>query len=260
LELVLSNKKIWKKQEVKKMNAIDRLILALDVRNLQEASLVLNKLEGNLGMVKVNSLFVEEPSIISIIQSRKMKVFLDLKHHDIPGTVKNFIMADVRKGVQMTTIHCLGGNKMMQYAAEGAQGSDLNVLGITILTSHNSESFNEEIGIPGLITDKVLDLAGRAEESGLQGIVASAQELGMLRENLEPETLIVTPGINPEWAKKRDDQKRVTTPYEAIRNGANYIVVGSAIIESEKKHGKTIEEAANLILAEIDKALTDRNF
>jgi orotidine-5'-phosphate decarboxylase len=259
LESVLLNKKIWKKQEVKKMNAIDRLILALDVPNGQDGVIVLNRLEGNIGIVKVNSLFVVDPSIISVIQNRKMEVFLDLKHHDIPGTVKNFIMADVRKGVQMTTIHCLGGKKMMQYAVEGAQGSDLKILGITILTSHNPESFNEEIGIPGFIADKVLDLADSAEESGLPGIVASAQELKMLRENLEPETLIVTPGITPVWAAKREDQERVTTPYEAIKNGANYIVVGSAILKSEK-YGKTIEEAVNLILAEIDKALTDRNY
>jgi orotidine-5'-phosphate decarboxylase len=237
------------------MNAVDKLILALDVQNLQEASLVLNKLEGKIGVVKVNSLFVAEPTIISIIQSRKMKVFLDLKHHDIPGTVKNFIMADVRKGVQMTTIHCLGGKKMMQYAAEGAQGSDLKILGITILTSHNPESFNEEIGIPGLIADKVLGLADSAEESGLPGVVASAQELGMLRKNLEPETLIVTPGITPKWAAKREDQERVTTPYYAIKNGANYIVVGSAILKSENPG-----EAAEKIVAEIDQALTDRNF
>ena len=240
------------------MYAKDKLILALDVPTIQEAALVLNKLEGQIGVVKINSLFVEEPNIISIIQSRKIKVFLDLKHHDIPGTVKNFIMADVKKQVQMTTIHCLGGKKMMQYAAEGAQGSDLKILGITILTSHSPESFNEEIGIPGSIADKVLDLAESAKESGLPGIVASAQELKMLRENLELETIIVTPGITPKWAAKREDQERVTTPYEAIKNGASYIVVGSAILKSEK-YGKTIEEAVNAILTEIDQAMSEIN-
>ena len=182
------------------INPKERLFLALDVKNIEEATLLLNKLEGKIELVKVNSLTVSCPEIISLIQERKMKVWRDLKHHDIPGTVSSFIKADIKAGVVMTTIHSLGGIKMMQYAVEAAKGSNLKILGITILTSHNQKGFNQEIGIPGLVRHKVVQLALMAERAGLSGVVASAKEAKILRANLKPETLIVTPGIKPIWA------------------------------------------------------------
>jgi len=237
------------------MKAKDRLIFALDVPDLETAIPLLNQLEGKIGLVKVNSLAAAEPKIVSIVQDRKIDVWRDFKHHDIPGTVANFIKADVKDKVAMATVHSLGGKKMMEYAAEAAKGSNLKILGITILTSHNQESFNQEIGIRGLIQDKVVELALMAEQVGLAGVVASAKEAKMLREKLQPGTLIVTPGIKPTWAVQREDQSRVTTPYQAILDGAEYIVVGSAIRKS-----KNPGEAADKIVAEIDKALSDRAF
>lgn len=235
------------------MKAKDRLTFALDVPDLETAIPLLDRLEGKVGLVKVNSLAAAHPEIVSIIQDRKIGVWRDFKHHDIPGTVANFIKADVEAKLAMTTIHTLGGRKMMEYAVEAAKGNGLKILGITILTSHDQESFNKEIGIPGAINVKVLNLAITAEEVGLAGVVASAKEAKMLREKLKPTTLIVTPGIKPTWAAKREDQARITTPYQAILDGADYIVVGSAIRKS-----KDPGEAADKIVEEIEKALSER--
>lgn len=238
---------------MEKMKVKDRLIFALDVPDIEKAIPLLDQLEGKVGLVKVNSLAAAYPEIVSLIQERGIEVWRDFKHHDIPGTVANFIKADIEDGLAMTTIHTLGGSKMMEYALGAAKGSNLKILGITILTSHDQESFNKEIGIPGSIQNKVINLAIMAEKTGLPGVVASAKEAKMLRANLKSETLIVTPGIKPVWAVKREDQARVTTPYQAILDGANYIVVGSAIRTSEDP-GK----AADKIVEEIEKALSDR--
>lgn len=233
------------------MNAKERLILALDPPDLKTAISLLDQVEGKVGFVKVNSLAVAEPDIISIIQERKINVWRDFKHHDIPGTVANYIKIDVKDKLTMTSIHTLGGIKMMEYAVEAAKETDLKIVGITILTSHSQDSFTQELGISGSIQNKVKQLALSAQSAGLQGVVASAKEAEMLRVALK--ILIITPGIKPVWAVKREDQARVTTPYEAISNGADYIVVGSAIHGSEKPN-----EAAEKIVAEIDQALSDR--
>lgn len=231
----------------------DRLIFALDVESLKEAKRLLDILEGKIGIVKVNSLAVACPEIVSMVQKRGIDVWRDFKHHDIPGTVASFIKADIEAGLVMSTVHTLGGVQMMKYAVKAAENSSLKILGITILTSHNQASFNTEIGVHGIIRDKVIHLAQLAEKAGLSGVVASAKEARMLRRVLRPETLIVTPGIKPIWATKREDQSRVTTPYEAIFDGADYIVVGSAIRKNENP-----DDAADKIVAEIEKALEER--
>ncbi|MEA3422121.1 MAG: orotidine-5'-phosphate decarboxylase [Acidobacteriota bacterium] len=242
-----------------KINAKDRLIFALDVPDLETAIPLLDELEGKIGMVKVNSLAAACPEIVSIVQERKIGVWRDWKHKDIPGTVKSFIKADVEADLVMTTVHADGGIKMMAYAAEGAKGSNLKILAVTVLTSIDQNTFNEELGVSGEIVDKVVRYALNAEYAGLDGVVASAQEAKMLRENLDLETLIVTPGIKPTWAAKRKDQARVTTPYEAIMDGASHLVVGSAIRKA-KEYNRTPGRAAEEIVAEIDKSLADRSF
>ena len=242
-----------------KIKAKDRLIFALDVPDLKTAIPLLDELEGKIGMVKVNSLAAACPEIVSIVQERKIGVWRDWKHKDIPGTVKSFIRADVEAGLTMTTIHADGGIKMMQYAAEGAQKSDLKILAVTVLTSIDQDTFNEELGISGEIVDKVVRYALNAEYAGLAGVVASAQEAKMLRENLEPRTLIVTPGITTIWAAKRKDQARVTTPYQAILDGSSHLVVGSAIRKA-KEYDRTPGQAAEEIVAEIDNGLSNRSF
>jgi len=240
------------------MNAKERLILALDVLDLELAVRLLNQLESRVGLVKVNSLAVAKPTIVSIVQERNMGVWRDFKHHDIPGTVASYIRTDLKDGLTMTSVHTLGGREMMEYAVKAARETDLKIIGITILTSHSQDGFTQELGISGSIQDKVKHLALMAQEVGLGGIVASAKEAKMLRGVLLPQipqTLILTPGIKPKWAVGRPDQARITTPYQAIIDGADYIVVGSAI-HRDPRPG----EAADKIVAEIDEALSERTF
>ena len=237
------------------MEAKDRLILALDVPDMKMAIPLLDKLQGKVGMVKVNSLASACPEIVQEIKSRGLKVWRDQKHFDIPGTVSNFIVADINVGIDMTTVHALGGEKMMQAAVVerfAKSAYDMKILGITILTSYDKDSFNKELGITGEIEDTVRRLACLAESSGLDGVVASPKEAKMLRAILKPETLIVTPGITPSFATKREDQARVATPKQAIMDGADYIVVGSAIYKSEDP-----AEAADKIVAEIEEGLKE---
>lgn len=238
---------------MKRIEAKDKLIFALDVQDLERAITLLDQVEGRVGVVKVNSLAARFPEIVHIIHERGISVWRDWKHHDIPGTVSNFITADLGTGVEITTVHTLGGVKMMEYAAEVAKGTSLEILGITILTSHDQESFNYEIGIPGRIQDKVKDLALKAEKAGLSGVVCSPKEAEVLRNILDQEILIVTPGITPTWAVKREDQARVNTPKKAIIDGADRIVVGSAIHKN-----KNPGEAADKIVAEIEEGLERR--
>lgn len=232
------------------MEAEERLIFALDVTDFDKAVSLLDKLEKTIKWVKVNSLAAAFPEIIEEIKQRKMKVWRDWKHHDIPGTVKNFIIADILRDIDMTTVHILGGKKMLEYAVETKKefNSNIKILGITILTSHDQKSFNEELGFPGVIEVKVYQLARLASEVGIDGVVCSAKELSYLRDF--PNLIKVTPGIKPLWAQGRKDQKRVTTPSEAILKGADYIVVGSAIHKSLNP-----KEAAEKIVAEIESAL-----
>ncbi|MDD5433361.1 MAG: orotidine-5'-phosphate decarboxylase, partial [Candidatus Pacebacteria bacterium] len=209
------------------LKAKDRLILALDVLNMEAAIPLLDQLQGKVGMVKVNSLASACPEIIQEIKSRGLKVWRDWKHHDIPGTVVNFIKADVDAGIDMCTVHTSGGSVMMFDAAakRTQEKSNLKILGITVLTSIDKQEFNEEMGISGEIQDTAVRWALLAEKAHLDGVVASAKEAPMLRKVLKPGTLIVTPGITPNFAVKREDQAqaRVTTPKQAILNGADKI-------------------------------------
>jgi len=208
-------------------------------------------LQGKVRIIKVNRIAYKYPEIVEIIKKKGFDVWRDFKHHDIPRSAAGFVKADV-EGLVMTTVHTLGGAKMMEYVAKVAEGSDLEVLAVTILTSHDQASLNRELGIPGTIKQSVVRLALMAERAGL-GIVCSAKEATILRKILKPTTLIVTPGIKPLWAVEEKDQARVTTPYQAIMNGSDYIVVGSAIYKSENP-----AVAADKIVAEIKKALLDR--
>lgn len=254
--MLISLLKRWIKEEMK-MEAKDRLILALDVPDMETAISLLDKLRGKVGMVKVNSLASACPEIVQEIKNRGLKVWRDLKHFDIPGTVANFITADINAGVDMTTVHALGGKKMMEAAVIERfvkSAYDMKIIGITVLTSYDQDTFNKELGIPGEIQETVKRLALLAESAGLDGVVASPKEAKMLRAILKPETWIITPGITPFFATKRDDQARVATPKQAIMDGADCIVVGSAILKAENP-----TEAADKIVAEIEEGLKERS-
>ena len=236
---------------VRNLKAEERLILALDVGSVSEAISLIDILRDKLSIVKVNSLAAIFPQIVSEIKKREMKVWRDWKYYDTASVVSEFIRADIKAGIYMTTVHILGGPEMMESAVKAASDTDLKILGITIL---NPRNIDRTIGIPGRIRTKIIELALSAEKVGLSGVVASAQEARDLRRFLKPETLIVVPDVKPAWAVPSREQAKVTTPSEAIEAGADYIVVGSPIYKS-----RTPALAVDRIIAEIEKSLEERN-
>jgi len=195
---------------------------------------------------------IGDASIIDKIKELGGKVFLDLKFTDIPFTVANHCKAATKKGIDMMTIHCCGGIEMMKKAAEAtrATAEELNIkkpilLGITVLTSVDLDVLNEELRISGSIEEQVVHLAKLAKNAGLDGVVASPKETKLIKEACGPEFLVVTPGIRPKWSVA-DDQKRITTPADAIANGSDFLVIGRAITAQDDK-----VEAVRKIIEEI---------
>jgi orotidine-5'-phosphate decarboxylase len=190
------------------------------------------RLRGPAGMVKVGSqLFTAEgPRAVQRLASLGLSVFLDLKFHDIPNTVAGSVAAAAQlPGVEMMTLHTSGGLAMMRAAREAVAGRKRRpvLLGVTILTSLDTAALRR-IGLAGPASARVLALARLAKEAGIDGVVASAHEARAIRKACGPRFLIVVPGIRPAKAAA-GDQARVATPAEAIRAGANYLVVGRPI-------------------------------
>ncbi|PKN06543.1 MAG: orotidine-5'-phosphate decarboxylase, partial [Deltaproteobacteria bacterium HGW-Deltaproteobacteria-7] len=175
------------------------------------------------------------PKIVQDIKERGQKVFLDLKFHDIPNTVARAAQAAVGLNVDMFNVHASGGSRMIQEAvsATGACADKLGrvrpiVLAVTVLTSLNNDDLTE-IGFQKSTGELVLHLAKLAQLAGASGVVASAQDIAILRKNLGDQFVIVTPGIRSATETKKDDQKRTLSAYEAVKTGADYIVVGRPI-------------------------------
>ncbi|MGF7185722.1 orotidine-5'-phosphate decarboxylase [Desulfitispora alkaliphila] len=237
------------------MSGKEKIIIALDVEDSQKALSAVEQLGDWVEYYKVGMQLYNSagPDLIKRLVEKNKNVFLDLKFHDIPNTVAEAGKVMVRLGVQMFNVHVSGGYDMMVKTVTSVkeEAEKLNVptpliLGVTVLTSINQEQFNKEIGYPGLIADKVRDWAILAERSGLDGVVASAQEAKIIREACSDNFAIVTPGIRPEWSST-DDQKRITTPADAFSNGASHIVVGRPVLKSENK-----VEAIKKIISEVE--------
>jgi len=229
------------------MEARDRLIVALDIEDKDRALQMIETLSPVVDLFKVGiAPFTDYGHIVlEKLEEKGKKVFLDLKFHDIPNTVRNAAYAAAKKNVFMMNFHCLGGKEMLEKAREGARetGGRSLLLGVTVLTSMDREDM-ETIGLAGTVKDKVMELAGLAKDAGLDGVVASAEETKMIKDKFGKEFVVVTPGIRPEWAAS-GDQKRIVTPEAAIRGGSDYIVVGRPIIKAEdplKAAEKIIEE------------------
>ncbi|MCA9405392.1 MAG: orotidine-5'-phosphate decarboxylase [Candidatus Omnitrophica bacterium] len=242
----------------------DKLIVALDVETFEEARALIDTLGDTVSIYKVGSqLFTAlGPVVIRHLIARGKKVFLDLKFHDIPNTVANAVTSAVALNENlheiiakpqetgnntgslfMMTVHTVGGSEMLQRASEAAfkKADSIKVVkplivGITVLTS-DAKTDN--------IADIVLERARLAKESGLDGVVASSQEASLIRKELGEDFTIVTPGIRPAGAEV-GDQKRVTTPKDAVANGSDYLVVGRPIVKAEDPL-----KAAEQILEEI---------
>ena len=226
------------------------VIVACDFDSREKVFAFLDLFREEKPFVKIGMelYYAEGPAIVREIKRRGHKIFLDLKLHDIPNTVKKAARNAGLLGAELLTVHASGGSAMLKAAVEGVResGSRTKMLAVTVLTSIDEETLNNELGVSKSVLDQVKSLAMLAKESGVDGVVCSPKEITAIRECCGPDFLIVTPGIRPKGSAV-GDQKRIKTPGEAINDGANYIVVGRPITEANDPAG-----AMEAILKEIE--------
>ena len=233
------------------VNASERLIVALDVPSAEDANKLIAQLDGVVSFFKVGlELYTTAgPGFVRGLVSQQKNVFLDLKFLDIEQTVRRATEQAARLGATFLTVH--EGGKAVASAVEGARGSDLKILAVTVLTSWDATDLHE-MGIRLPVEDLVLHRARKALAAGAHGVIASGREAAALREHLGKDFVIVTPGIRPAGASA-DEQKRATTPAAAIAAGSDYLVVGRPITQAPSPKG-----AASEIVEEIRKAFDSR--
>lgn len=211
-----------------------KVVVALDFAEAKSALEFVSRIDPALCRLKVGKeLFTAEgPHFVEELVKRDFGVFLDLKFHDIPNTVAKACEAASRLGVWMLNVHASGGRAMMEGARNAVEKSTHRpiLIAVTVLTSMDQAGLNET-GVAGNLQDQVLRLAGLTQQSGLDGVVCSAQEAPLLRQHLGRDFCLVTPGIRPATASK-DDQSRVVTPAYALRQGSSYLVIGRPITQA----------------------------
>jgi orotidine-5'-phosphate decarboxylase len=211
-----------------------RLIVALDVGGIDEAARLIKILSPLVGWFKVGSVLFTSagPDVCRLVKDSGSKLFLDLKFHDIPNTVHGAVVSALDLGVDMLTLHLSGGEAMLKAAVRAREDlgrRNVLLVGVTVLTHLSFEDFHSLFATNRSPEDTVLALAGVARETGLDGVVASAGEVSLIKSHLGSTFAVVTPGIRmPEGSE--DDQTRVATPRQAIENGADFLVVGRPII------------------------------
>ena len=210
-------------------SAKEKIIIAVDAPDAVSALQLVEPLasEGCLFKIGLQLFTAEGPSIVSKLQSLGARIFLDLKFHDIPNTAREAVHSAVRLGVDMTTIHLCGGPRMVSESVSAAEGSKTLVLGVSVLTSMDDQSL-KAVGVPSTAEEQVLHLAHMGLQFGLRGIVASPLEIHPLRKKFGSQLVIVTPGVRP-LGSEAGDQKRIMTPGDALRAGADYLVIGRPI-------------------------------
>lgn len=223
---------------VKEQRARQHLCLPLDnLHSLQEVKERVQELSPYVGLFKIGkgSFTRFGPEVIRVVQEYGANVFLDLKYHDIPETVRDASQAAAEQGVYMFNVHAAGGKKMMEAAVQGAIAgtkagySRPKIIAVTLLTSINQETFTQELRGSETVEEHVCLLAQLAQTAGVDGIVCSAQDLPTIRSRLRSDFMYVTPGIKGPQTAAGSDQARVETPGNAIKNGATILVVGRAI-------------------------------
>lgn len=210
------------------------IIVALDAKSQYDALVIVEKLDPALCRVKVGKeLFTHEgPSVVKALQNQGFDVFLDLKFHDIPNTTAQAVCAAADLGVWMVNVHASGGRRMMETCVQRLKAGNYNtqLIAVTVLTSMGREDL-KDLGLDIEPFEHVKRLASLTKDSGLDGVVCSAQEAKILREALGQDFALVTPGIRPEGSNA-DDQKRIVTPKQAMLDGSTHLVIGRPITQS----------------------------
>ena len=220
-----------------------KLVLALDVEDIKEAKQLVDELSPYIGTFKVGlQLFCGYGlEIVNYIKEKNSDFFLDVKLHDIPNTVEKASYNVIKNGANFFNVHATGGIEMMKAAKKGAMEAAEKynkkkplVLAVTVLTSISQEVLTQELSNTKTVEDFVIQLAKNARVAGLDGVVASAKELRAIKREVGEDFIVLTPGIRPAWSNK-DDQQRVATPASAIKDGADFIVLGRAVTKAENK-------------------------
>lgn len=218
------------------MSTDSPLIIALDYSSLDAALCMADQLDPKRCRVKVGKeLFTRSgPAVLEALHGRGFEIFLDLKFHDIPNTVAGAVQAAAEQGVWMVNVHASGGRKMMEAAAKRLDdhGLSTHLIAVTVLTSMQAEDLHE-VGIAATPEEHVLRLAALTQQSGLGGVVCSAQEAAQIKALCGDDFLKVTPGIRPSFAAA-NDQQRIMTPSDAMRVGSTHLVIGRPVTQAEE--------------------------
>ena len=236
----------------------EKLVLALDVEDINEAKKLVEDLSPYIGTFKVGlQLFCGYGlEIVNFIKEKNADFFLDVKLHDIPNTVEKASFNVIKNGANFFNVHATGGIEMMKAARKGAMEACVKygkkepiILAVTVLTSISDEVLKEELSNTQTSADFVVQLAKNAKTAGLTGVVASAKELPLIKKELGDDFIVLTPGIRPAWSAT-NDQKRIATPTSALNDGADYIVLGRAVTAAENRI-----EAIEKIYQEIEEGI-----
>ena len=233
-----------------------RLIVALDVETFDQARALIEMLGGSVGWFKIGPvLFMREGArVCELVRKSDARLFLDLKFHDIPNTVQGAVKGALAMGAQMITLHASGGPTMLtaaRAAAEQAGQPEAILVAVTVLTHLSPAEFNATFASRRDVEESVVALARIAKQGDMSGVVASAQELPAIKQAMGRDFIVVTPGIRLPDAK-RDDQTRIVTPDQAMRDGADYLVVGRPIVAAPDPVA-----ACRDVLARMQSAVTD---
>jgi orotidine-5'-phosphate decarboxylase len=231
--------------------AKDRLAVALDVPDTAAALALVDRLEGSCRWLKVGMelYYTAGNALVEALRQRGYSIFLDLKLHDIPNTVAGAVRSATQAGAELLTVHASGGGAMLRAAAEAAEApGSPRLLAVTVLTSVDAAELIS-VGVSASPAEQALLLARLAKDSGIHGMVCSAEEVGSLRREIGPDALLVVPGIRPSGASL-DDQRRIATPGDAISRGSSMLVVGRPITKATNPAA-----AARAVLEEIASAM-----